>query len=148
MNAVVRRQGSWVEVQFALKTTNPNNGSQGWSRNASFAKARTRKAQRTATSLRVFAAGPLPVLPVVVTVTRIAPSDGLDPHDGLGAALKGVIDGAADALGLKSDRDPRVTWRLEQERGPQKYYGVRIRIEAAQQAPGRATGTDDGHGDG
>jgi hypothetical protein len=130
MNAIVRRQRDWVEVTLAIKTTNPNNGSQGWSRNAAFAKARQRKAQRTATALRVFAAGPLPELPVVVTVTRIAPSQGLDPHDGLGAALKGAIDGVADALGLKSDRDQRVTWRLGQERGQVGRYGVRIRVEA------------------
>lgn len=130
MNATTRRQATWVEVAFPLKTTNPNNGSQGWSRNAAFAKARTRKAQRSTAWARVLSASPLPELPVTVTVTRIAPSAGLDPHDGLGAALKGCIDGTADALGLRSDRDPRVTWQLAQERGPQGYYGVRIRIEA------------------
>ncbi len=123
-----------ISVTIPLKTTNPNNGSQGWSRNASYAKARRRKAQR----LDAFDAvtrplGQLPAAfgfrlllrPVVATITRIAPSSGLDPHDGLGAALKGAIDGVADALGLKNDRDARVTWVLAQERGP---YGVRIEI--------------------
>ena len=102
-----------------LRTTNPNNGSQGWSRNAAFAKARARKGQRSmAWAATRKTLGPAPTLPVVVTVCRVAPSQGLDPHDGLGAALKGCIDGIADGLGLKNDRDPRVQWVLEQRRGP------------------------------
>lgn len=129
---VILRQRDFVEVAFLLRTKNPNNGSQGWSRNASFAKARARKTQRERTRAHVLAARPLPPLPVVVTVTRCAPSRGLDPHDGLGAALKGCIDGVGDALGLKDDRDPRVTWRLAQERAPKGHYGVKIRIEAAE----------------
>jgi hypothetical protein len=131
MNAsriVQRQRDVFVLVAFAVKTTNPNNGSQGFSRNASFGKARRRKAQRTAAQAHVLAAGPLPELPLLVSVTRVAPSDGLDPHDALGPALKGVIDGIADALGLKNDRDPRVTWALGQVRGPKGYYGVEIRI--------------------
>lgn len=74
---------------------------------------------------------PLPPFPVVVTVTRLAPSSGLDPHDGLGAACKAVIDGVTDGLGLTNDRDPRVTWKLAQERSPRGVYGVRVRIETA-----------------
>lgn len=116
-----------------VKTTNPNNGAQGFSRNAAFAKARRRKVQRTAAFLRVRSAMPrtwldAPPWPLVVTVRRVAPSQGLDPHDGLGAALKGIIDGVADALGLKNDRDPRVTWRLEQRRGNPREYLVEVTI--------------------
>jgi hypothetical protein len=131
MNRVVLRQRGTVEVAFALHTKNPNNGAMGHSRLASILKSKERKAQREVAHAHVLSARPLPDLPVVITVRRLAPSQGLDPHDGLGAALKGVIDGTADALGLKNDRDPRVTWRLEQERGPRNYYGVVIRIEAA-----------------
>lgn len=126
-----------IEAVVPVKTTNPNNGAQGWSRNAAFAKARRRKVQRTAAFLRVRSAMPrawldAPPWPVVVTVRRVAPSSGLDPHDGLGAALKGIIDGIADALGLASDRDPRVTWRLEQRRGMPREYAVEVRVERVQ----------------
>lgn len=64
--------------------------------------------------------------PVRVIVTRVAPSSGLDEHDGLGAALKGCIDGIADGLGLTNDRDPRVTWELRQQRG--RGYAVEVEI--------------------
>jgi hypothetical protein len=132
MNAVRIRHRGAVEVAFALRTRNPNNGAMGHSRIAAILKSKERRQQREATMLQVLSLSPLPDLPVIVTVTRLAPSGGLDPHDGLGAALKGVIDGTADALGLKNDRDPRVTWQLAQERGPRGYYGVRVRIEARQ----------------
>ena len=69
------------------------------------------------------------VTPLVVTVMRIAPSNGLDPHDALPASQKQVVDGVADALGLKNDRDPRVTWAYEQTRGQPKQHAVRIQIE-------------------
>lgn len=66
-----------------------------------------------------------------VTITRCAPSDGLD-RDNLGAALKPVQDGVARALGV-DDRDARETvrpgpveWERGQERGP---WGVKILIE-------------------
>lgn len=130
MNAVKLRHRGAVEVAFALRTRNPNNGATGNSRLAGILKGRERRLQREAAHLQVLSMMPLPALPIVVTVTRLAPSGGLDPHDGLGAALKGVIDGIADALGLKNDRDARVTWRLEQDRAARGYYGVRIRIEA------------------
>lgn len=122
-----------IAVTIPVKTTNPNNGAQGWSKNAAFAKARARKAQRRAAHLHVRSVMPRtwltsPPWPLVVTVRRVAPSSGLDPHDGLGAALKGCIDGVADALGLTNDRDPRVTWRLEQRRGGPREYGVEVEV--------------------
>ena len=88
-------------------------------------------AQRSAAHVHVLAARPLPDLPVVVTVTRVAPSQGLDPHDALGPALKGCIDGVADALGLANDRDPRVTWKLDQRRGRPREYAVEVHIVGA-----------------
>jgi hypothetical protein len=124
-----------VTVAFPLRTSNPNNGATGNTRLAGILRAKARKAQRQTTRLHVLSAGPLPPLPVRVTITRIAPSKGLDPHDGLGAALKAVIDGTADALGLDDDRDPRVSWVLEQRRGPRGAYGVEVRIEPVEQAP-------------
>ncbi len=117
-----------------LKTKNPNNNSQGFSKNWVFARAREKKHQRMRASEAVqvmrLSQGKLPEPPWTVTITRVAPSSGLDPWDGLGAALKGCIDGVADALGLKNDRDPVVTWRLEQMRGPPRYYAVEVLIES------------------
>ena len=63
--------------------------------------------------------------PLTVTLTRIAPSSGLDPGDNLNSSQKFVRDAVADLLGI-NDRDPRVTWAYAQERGP---WGVRVRIE-------------------
>jgi hypothetical protein len=65
-------------------------------------------------------------VPVTVTLTRIAPSSGLDAHDGLPSSMKFVVDALAELLGEKNDRDPRYAWRYGQERGP---YGVRVEID-------------------
>ncbi len=120
-----------ITFTIPVKTTNPNNGAQGWSRNASFAKARRRKSQRQMAWAKTLSmVGLNPTFPCRVTVTRVAPSNGLDPHDGLGASLKGSIDGIADGLGLKNDRDARVTWVLEQRRGPKGHYAVEVQIQS------------------
>ncbi len=119
-----------IAFTLAIKTTNPNNGSVGNSKLAGIIRARIRATQRkTAWAKTLSAVGLSPRFPCVVTLTRVAPSNGLDPHDGLGAALKGCIDGVADGLGLKNDRDARVTWLLAQERGAKGVYEVRVSIE-------------------
>lgn len=129
-----------ISVVIPIRTSNPLNGSQGRTRGGNIARARQRKAQRGATKLMVEshmrAGGSRSIwAPALVTVTRIAPRQ-LDAHDGLRAALKGVVDGIADALGLASDRDERVTWEYGQRRGKPWEYAVEIRIEER-----RATGT-------
>src|SRR6187397_1973211 len=101
-------------VTYPMRTRNPANSSQGMTRGAMFAKARQRKAERAASYLHVLSLRPLPELPVVVTLTRIAPSSGLD-CDNLRSAFKSVRDSVADALGLKNDRDAKVTWDYGQE---------------------------------
>jgi hypothetical protein len=63
---------------------------------------------------------------VVVTITRIAPRE-LD-DDNLRTSAKAVRDGIADALGLKSDRDKRLTWNYSQEKGKPGEYAVRITV--------------------
>lgn len=63
---------------------------------------------------------------VRVTLTRLAPSSGLD-DDNLRGALKAVRDGVADALRI-DDRDPRVTWEYEQRRSQPRQWAVEIRI--------------------
>ena len=64
--------------------------------------------------------------PVTVTLTRVAPSTGLDEHDGLPSAFKFIVDALAELLGEKNDRDPRYHWRYRQECGP---YAVNVTIE-------------------
>ena len=118
-----------VAFTIPVKTTNPNNGATGNSRLAAIIRARTRATQRKAAWVRTLAAvGLSPTFPCTVTLTRVAPSGGLDPHDGLGAALKGCIDGIADGLGLKNDRDARVTWVLAQRRGEAGLYCVEVAV--------------------
>ena len=106
------------------------------------ARARRAKLHRDTTSMVVRAAwrGWLPLgewsreelldRGLVVTLARIALRT-LD-CDNLAAALKSVRDGVADALGLKSDADPRVAWRYCQRRGMPGEYAVEVRIEGAQ----------------
>ena len=111
-----------VRVVLPIRTSNPLNAARGSSR---FALARTRRHHRglAASVVRAALRGRV-VLPCIVRLTRSAPSSGLDPHDGLPAALKAIVDGVADALGI-DDRDPRVRWEYAQERGP---YAVRVEV--------------------
>lgn len=116
------------------RTSNPNNGATGNSKIAGIIRARKRKGERQAAWIRTRSAvGLTPRFPLVIVVCRVAPSNGLDPHDGLGASLKGTIDGIADGLGLKSDRDKRVTWEIDQRRGP---WGVDVTIKPRGDAHG------------
>lgn len=50
-------------------------------------------------------------------VVRVAPRQ-LDAHDNLPGSAKPIIDGIADGLGLKSDRDSRIEWVVSQAIGP------------------------------
>lgn len=101
-----------------LRTESEANTRGHWSKKASRASdQRSLVAALMRTRLR-----PLPTLPVEVTLKRYAPSAGLD-DDNLRAALKATRDGVTDALGLPDDRDPRVTWRYQQVRGP---WGVTL----------------------
>lgn len=71
-----------------------------------------------------------PVPPLVVTMTRIAPSSGLD-DDNLTGSLKGVRDAVAEWLGI-DDGKSSVRYACNQERGP---WGVRIEITPTVTAP-------------
>jgi hypothetical protein len=64
-------------------------------------------------------------VPCTVLLTRIAPRE-LD-GDNLQGAFKALRDGIAARLGV-DDRDRRVTWLYDQERGQPKEYAVRITI--------------------
>lgn len=62
-----------------------------------------------------------PGTPCTVFLTRIAPSEGLD-DDNLVGALKAVRDAVADWIGV-DDGKHDVVYRYAQERGP---WGIRI----------------------
>ncbi len=69
-----------------------------------------------------------PALPCVCTLTRFAPSNGLD-DDNLAGSLKGVRDAVAAWLGV-DDRDrKRVRYQYEQQRAP---WGVGIAFTEVQ----------------
>lgn len=111
-----------VTITAPIRTPNPVNGSHmHWA-----VKSKIRKRQRETAMLVTRAAlKATPVaLPVVVTMTRVAPSSGLD-DDNLRPALKAVRDGIADVLGV-DDRDWRVRWEYDQRRGP---WGVEIKLD-------------------
>lgn len=63
-----------------------------------------------------------PSTPLLVTLTRIAPSSGLD-DDNLASALKSVRDQVAAWLGVDDKLRDIVRYEYEQERGP---WAVRI----------------------
>ena len=65
-------------------------------------------------------------LPARFVLTRIAPRD-LDGHDNLRVALKAVVDGIADAMGV-TDRDPRISFEYAQEKRGVREYAVRIEV--------------------
>lgn len=119
-----------LAIRVPIRTTNPNNGQIGNSRLAAILRAKDRKAKRQAVFVMLRAHDARPFVDgCEVVVRRVAPSQGLDPHDGLGAALKPVFDAIADWLGYRSDRDPRVRWVPEQRRGARGEYAVEIEIE-------------------
>lgn len=90
-------------------------------------KSRIVKALRSnAAAILFFASKYPPMLPCIIYLTRIAPSNGLD-GDNLQGALKPVRDGVADYLQV-DDGSPLVTWEYAQERGPKGEYAVRIEI--------------------
>lgn len=120
-----------IRVTLPLKVTNPLNGQMGISRGAMFRKAAERKEQRRIAGLAVRAAlnETWVAPPYVITLMRVAPSEGLD-EDNLMASMKSVRDGVTDALGLKNDRDPILTWKYDQWHGRPKHYAVVVEIEA------------------
>lgn len=123
-----------IRFRLYIKTTNPTNGATGNSKLAGIIRSRTRKKHR---SFAAQVAGLVlrsrsVAFPVQVTLCRVAPSGGLDPHDGLRASLKGVVDGLADALLLANDRDSRVEWKYDQRRGRPREYVVEVTIESVE----------------
>lgn len=130
-----------ITAKIPVKTTNPLNGATGNSRLAAIIRTRQRGKQRETTRevLGPLAAGGKPAPPWLITLTRIAPSNGLD-DDALPASCKGIRDGIADVLGVPNDRDPRYKWEYAQRRGAKGQYAVDVVIEsrAAEEPKGAA----------
>ncbi len=122
-----------ITVVLPFITKNPLNGSQGRSFTASMSKARRKKQQREGTHLMLMRkAEPARAWlkvggSIEVTVTRVSPGE-LDEHDGLRAALKPVVDGVTDALGLKNDKHPQLKIQYAQLKA--KNYSVRVDLKA------------------
>ena len=99
------------------------------------ARAKRVKRQRAVVGLMLRAVD-RPTLPCVVTITRRSPGT-LDDDNAVSSA-KATRDAVAQWLGV-DDRDPRVTWRVEQERG---LWGVRVAVRPAAPQQGAAMGWD------
>lgn len=116
---------SCLSVVLPLHTVSEANGREHW------AKKSRRVREHRSTACHTIRLARKPPVPVVVTLTRIAPR-ALD-DDNLRGALKATRDGVADAFGL-DDRDPRIKWRYCQERGQVRAYAVRVVVQSAASA--------------
>lgn len=111
----------WQVLHVPLRTVPGMNVREHWA-----ARSKRVKGERECTTwlLKTMAK---PALPLIVTLTRVAPSNGLD-DDNLTGALKGVRDAVAHWLGVDDKDRATVRYEYEQERGP---WGVRIEWRTA-----------------
>lgn len=107
-------------VRFPLRLPSAANLREHWS-----ARQRRVRAQRDAVGW-MLGGKVAPPLPVVVTLTRIAPC-ALD-DDNLASAFKAPRDEVARWLKV-DDADRRVTWAYAQRREGVRQYAVEIRVE-------------------
>jgi len=127
--AVLAMGDALVVFVPGLKLESLNVTFRGTTRGARFAAAsKVRKTRASVEFLLRSRLSTAPALPLTVTVTRVAPGRGLDPHDNLPGACKHVVDAIAAWIGI-DDRDPRITWRYDQC-ADGRTIGVGIRVEA------------------
>lgn len=121
--AHVRDREPQVVRTLALTLASRANGSQGTTRGGRYARAKTHREQRSAAHAALASSGAGYVFRpgwawawpcAVVRIVRVAPRQ-LD-SDNAESAAKSVRDGIAAALAV-DDRDPRVVWLVDQERG-------------------------------
>ena len=88
--------------------------------------ARTHRSEAAAAAIaRAFVGVAVPRAPLRVCLTRRAP--GMLDDDNAHGAMKSCRDAVAKRLGI-DDGDPRVVWRVTQERTKRGVYGVRITL--------------------
>lgn len=109
-------------VTLPIKLVSEANAHQDWRKRAKRAKA---QGHVTTLACRAGLRFAMADAPLIVTITRIAPR-ALD-SDNLQGAGKHVRDAVAICLGI-DDRDPRVEWRVRQEKGAPKSYATRIEV--------------------
>jgi len=93
-------------------------------------RARRAKAQRHdawALTREAFGHDPLPIPPLTVTLTRVAPRK-MDSGDDAPMSMKHIRDGIADALRV-NDGDERIEWRYAQRKGKPREYAVEVEIQ-------------------
>ena len=115
-----------MKLVLPIRTKSGDNSRNHWRAKATRAKAH-RQGARIALASRFEAVG-FAGYPggMTVTLTRVAPRP-LDT-DGNASGMKSIRDGIADALGLRSDNDARVSWLYAQRRGAARLYAVEIEI--------------------
>jgi hypothetical protein len=131
--AIMGLQLPMLVVDVPVRLRNTSNSRDGWHSTAKRAKVVrtfTRAAVRSRILKSVLVKGSrfgtaYSPLPCSVRLVYIGPRQ-LD-DDGVVSAVKSLRDGVADALGV-DDRDPRVVWVPDQERGGVREYGARVEI--------------------
>ena len=121
-----------MKITLPIRTKSGLNAREHWSIKATRAKAHRRGAVMAVRAGWLSSHGAADVRSALgsgltVTLVRVAPRP-LDGHDNLRDALKSCVDGIAEALGLESDDDARVTWRYGQRRGSAREYTVEVVI--------------------
>ena len=96
-----------IVIPLPLKIVSVANLREHWRTKAARAKLHRH------TALALLRTHKLPMLPITVYLTRVAPRE-LD-SDNLASAFKAVRDGVADWLNV-NDNDPRVTWEYAQRK--------------------------------
>lgn len=122
--------GAAMGTQLPLHLSGKKSSHEHW-----IVKAKRTKFQRQYVYeklMRLWEEGPLLGLPLVVTITRIAPR-ALDEGDNLSYACSAVRDAISDWLAGQylqgDDRQDELEWRYEQRRVVPGFYAVEIRVE-------------------
>ncbi len=116
-----------------VRTKNPANVGRTQSALAATIAARERRLEHQSAVLHTRAAmaraglRPVDLVPAVVTLVRVSAGT-MDAHDGLRSALKYLVDGIAEALGVDDGRGA-IEWRYLQQKCKPKHYAVGVRIQ-------------------
>jgi hypothetical protein len=107
-----------LTVKVPVRLRNTSNSRDGW-------RATAKRAKSVRSLAKSLFRGRAVPLPCSVRLIYIGPRQ-LD-DDGVASAVKSLRDGVADALGV-DDRDSRVVWVADQERGGVREYSARVEV--------------------